>query len=182
MADRDRPLAVVTPCDQHSLGLDLIARTLGRRPPRAVDRWATVAGLFGADVPSKQLARHRELADLLIEESAAGHTFLPVRSRVLDHDTAIAAASHALIDRNVETLLELLAWAETPNAAATMRRLDGRHQVLQQLQDHHVAELGPGAAVVHAALRHRFDQPLTGAALAAHTLLDQPDPSGTDGP
>lgn len=173
--ERKRPLAVVTPCDTPALGLDLVARSLRRRV-HPVDRWTTVTQLFRAEQPSKALARHGGLADVLIEEAAAGHTFPPSTARVLDYDTAISALSRALIGRPLDSLHDLVLWAETPEAAGAFRRLRRRDTVLRLLQQHHVDTLGPGAAVVHAALRHGLDTPITGAALAAHALFANPDP------
>ena len=176
--DRERPLAVVTPCEQADLGLDLVARAF-RRKVYPVDRWATVAQLFDAERPSKGLARHAELADVLIDEAASGHRFNPVTASILDLDTALGALSRALVGRELESLLDLLVWAETPEAAGAIRRLDGKDEVLGLLRDHHVAELGPGAAAVHAALAHGLGDTLTGAALAAQALFanDEPHPS-----
>jgi hypothetical protein len=175
VGERARPLAVVTPCEQSDLGLDLIARAF-RRKVYPVDRWASVAQLFDAERPSKQLARHAELADVLIDEASTGQRFDPVTSTILDLDTALAALSRSVVGRELESLVELLVWAETPEAAAAIRRLDGKGRVLELLRQHHVNELGPGAAVVHTALSHCLGETLTGAALAAQALFATADP------
>ncbi len=147
IAPRTNPLAVITPCDSATLGVDLVARSVRRRV-HPVDRWETVAQLFGATKPSKQLARHPDLADALIEEAGSGHSFAPVTSLTLDLETAVAALARAVLGRPIDSLGKLLVWAETPEAAVAIRHLANREQVIDLLRNYLEAELGPGAAVI----------------------------------
>src|SRR5205085_1056149 len=78
----DGTLVILTDCDRHQLGDDLVGRVAGH-DIWPLDRWATVKDLFGARAVTAALGRKRYLVDALIEaRPVAGYP--PLRSGVLD--------------------------------------------------------------------------------------------------
>jgi len=166
---RSGPLAVLTGCDNAVLGDDLVARAV-RRKVYTVDRWQTVSHLFGADRVSRALSEHSEIADALIESKPV-NGYRPVTTKVLDLDTALASLTRVLLGLRTDTLVDVLVWAETPDAARAMRSSSAT--VLRHVEDHLIAQLGPGVAVAFAALRTESAVDLTAIALTAGVIHDE---------
>ena len=109
--DNTTTLVVLTDCDRQALGDDLLARVAGREV-FPLDRWQSVKDLFGARDISADLSRKRHLADALIEARPIDG-YPPVRGKVLDTETAIAALQQAYlaINADVASLTDLVRWA-----------------------------------------------------------------------
>ena len=163
---RDRPLVVVTGCDTSTLGDDLLARGV-RRKIHSVDRWHTVAQLFGAEQPTRSLAEHAALADALIDAKPV-NGYPKGTTQVLDLDTALEALTHAHLGLRPESLGQLLAWGEAPAAARIVRTTS--LPVMQQLEAHLARQLGPGVAMVFAAIRADLGAEVMQYALAADVI------------
>lgn len=167
---RGEPLVVVTSCDSDDLGADLVARALRRRV-HPMDRWTTVCQLFGAERPSRRLAQRADLADALLEaRPTAGYP--PVPARVLDLDTALGALLRAYLGvaEDPTSLAELVAWAETADAANLLRR--ARPDVLGALTQFLTTRFGPGANAILAAIRAGKGGELMPIALAGGIIHD----------
>ena len=119
-------LAVLTPCSEHDLGLDVVARLVGGRV-RQLDPWSTVQAMFDAKALDPVLVRdHRWLIDDLIA-LAPGDGYLPFRplSGLLDLDTAwrayhLVRFGHAEQPASLEALLAAAGTAAVGTALATL--------------------------------------------------------------
>ena len=163
-------LVVLTDCDRHDLGEDLLARVAGR-DVFPLDRWQSVKDLFGARDISADLARKRHLADALIEARPLDG-YPPVRSRVIDTDTALAALQHAYlhISPDLTSLADLLRWALQPEATGRLNRANG--EVLTDLRGFLAERFGPGADALLAIVQRGKGADLVPLALAAGLVHD----------
>ncbi len=167
---REQPLVIITSCDAGTLGDDLVARTWHRKV-YTVDRWNTVAQLFGAERVTRSLAANSALADALIEGTPV-NGYPKVTTQILDLDTALDALANVYLGARPETLSQLIAWGETPDAPRIVRTTSP--DVLSALEAHFEQSLGPGVAVVFAAIRSDHGAELMHYALAAD-VTHRPD-------
>jgi PglZ domain len=173
---RSAPLVVLTGCDNEALGADLLARAVRRRL-HAVDRWAAACALFGAEHPSRALAQRPELADALLEaKPVSGYARLA--TKVLDLDTALDNLVRWHLGLDVVGLPQVLAWAESPQAARALRVSGPQaEQIIEQLTDHVAAQVGEGARFAFAAAQAGRSDEVMPLALAASLVWAEP---GTD--
>lgn len=170
---RSAPLVVLTGCDNEALGADLLARAVRRRL-HAVDRWAAVCALFGAEHPSRPLAQRPELADALLEaKPVSGYARLT--TKVLDLDTALDNLVRWHLGLDAVGLPQVLAWAESPQAARALRASGPQaEQIIEQLTDHVAAQVGEGARFAFAAARAGRGDEVMPLALAASLVWAEP--------
>ncbi|WP_116997339.1 BREX-2 system phosphatase PglZ [Desertimonas flava] len=119
-------LAVITPCGDHELGHDLLAR-LAKHRVLPVDPFAAVLGLFRAEVLDPALAREdRWLVDELISVAPpGGWPFDGLVGGVLDRDTAWEVWHEARFGglAQPETLDDVLVAAATPMIGSALAGL-----------------------------------------------------------
>ncbi|MGH9136509.1 MAG: BREX-2 system phosphatase PglZ, partial [Acidimicrobiales bacterium] len=118
----------ITPCAEHDLGPDLLAR-LAKKRVLNVDPFASVLALFGAEVLDPALARpdDRWLVDELIKIAPpGGYSNQPLVGGVLDIDTAWAAWHDARLAGAAvpATLEEVLATVSEPAVTHALADLD----------------------------------------------------------
>ena len=162
----DSALVIVTDCDGANLGADLLARSVRGRVHQ-IDRWTLVASLFGAEVVTQALAEHPVLGDALIEARPVSG-FPQVASRTLDRETALAALTRQLVTMRSDTMVGFLQWAESPDAARTIRETDA--ELVKLLESHLVDALGPGVKMGFAVLRQQKGVDLMALALTADVV------------
>ncbi len=119
-------LAVLTPCGEHDLGLDVLARLVGGKV-RRLDPWSTVLALFGATGIDPLLARqHRWLVEELVALApGTGYGRLQPLSGVLELDTAWAAfhAQRFGVDSPPSSFAEVLRLAGTARVGEALAAL-----------------------------------------------------------
>ena len=121
---RGGPLVILTTLAEVDLGEDLLAR-FHKAKLYHLDRWQTVAALFGAHKVSRGLAEKRHLADALISSPRPAR-YPAAPGTLIDVDFALEAlVSHKLgLPDQARTPAGLLVWASTPEAAAALGPLD----------------------------------------------------------
>lgn len=162
----DGVLVVLTDCEARELGDDVLARTARRRLDR-LDRWTIVCQLFGAERPTRELARRAHLADALIEARPLDG-YPRLTTRVLDIETALAALLRVSIGiaDDVDDLAGLVRWASRPEHAGRIAM--ARPELLDDLRPALSARFGPGAdAVVAVVAAGRADELAALGAVAA---------------
>lgn len=168
-------LVVVTTCDAHELGSDVIARVAGGRI-WAPNRWDTVKDMFAAKAVSRDLSRRRHLADALIEARPLSG-YPPVRTGTLDTDMALAALLRAYLKMpsDLEGLDGFFQWSLSQEAANLLRgvRPDVASDIRGALADRFGAGTGAVLAILDAGERDQL-VPLCLAAGLAH------DPNAAD--
>lgn len=174
--DGNGVLVVVTDLDAATLGDDLLARVVNRRP-FTVDLWLTVCQLFGAGRPSVALAQRPHLAEVLIE-SRPLEGYPKVVSKVLDVETAVASLLRVRLslgfDDPATRLVEL---AADPAAAALVR--NASRELHADIVEHLTDRYGPVAAAVVALVSAGKGTDVVAWGLAAGAI-HHPDATGTD--
>lgn len=172
----DGVLVVVTDLEVATLGDDLLARVVNRRP-FTVDLWMTVCQLFGAERPSVALAKRPHLADALIEARPLDG-YPKVVSKVLDVETAVAALLrtrlHLGLDDAATRLIEI---AASPQAAALVRSASA--ELRADITDHLTDRYGPVGAAVVALVGASKGADVVAWGLAAGAI-HHPDADGND--
>jgi hypothetical protein len=128
-AGDEQVLAILTPCADRDLGLDVLARLAkGRVLP--VDPFSAVLALFGARVLDPTLTRdERWMVDELIELAPAGGWPEPAMGNVLDIDTAWQVWHNARLGRSVpEDLDGVLQLGADPAIAVALGELDDQRR------------------------------------------------------
>ncbi len=135
-ADSATPIVLLFAGSENELGADVLARCAKRRL-FTHDVWQTVSALFRAAQIDPRLARHRWLAELLLQFMPA-EGYAPVRSLALDEERAWKELFRVVLgfESYPPSVLELLQWAGDAQRRASLQRLEpaAREEIVQQLR------------------------------------------------
>jgi hypothetical protein len=172
-------LVILTDCDYHELGDELVGRIAGQRI-WPLDRWETIKDLFAAQRVSAELARKPALADALIEATPL-RGYRPVRSGVVDVETAVAALlrEYLKIPEDIAALPGLFRWAMREDAPHLLAGIG--QSIATDIEGMLEGRFGVGASVVLAILRKGLVEDLVPLALAG-TVIHDSHAGQADGP
>lgn len=191
-------LVVLTPCGEHDLGLDVVARLVSGRV-RSLDPWSAVLGLFGATRIDPLLTRdHRWLVEELVALAPGDgyHAARPLAG-VLDLETAWRAYHRVRfgLDTPPTTFADVLRHASTAQVGEAIAALpaERRSQVAARWRQHADdpveallvvaagagrADLVPLGLVLRLVADDPTDAALVPVAIAARTRLESRIPHG----
>lgn len=135
-AREDELLVLVTPCDEHELGEDVLASVARQRLER-VGVWEPIKALFKARTFSPKVGSEKWLADALLRHVPPGG-YAPAPNGAVTLDSALAALSGSVLGTSEPTTSKLLSAV----SELTIEPAGDERQVLDALGSYHGARLG----------------------------------------
>ena len=138
-------LALLTPCDEHALGTDVLARLIGQRV-WTLDPFEAMPALFSAKVADPLLVRERWLIDDLIAVApSGGWPVLRPLNGVVSLETAFQAwqSERLALATTPSSVDEVVALCADASFAARLARLEAEHR--QRLSEYWARTSGSDA-------------------------------------